>query len=62
MSKENIDNRKEVFAKLLKEAQETGQQVSPDQIKQYVEGVLKQIVDQEVAQFNNEIEQLLGTE
>lgn len=61
MSKDNIKNRKAVFEQLLKEAQATGQTVSEDQVKQYVENVLKQVVDQEVAQFDSEIEQLLGS-
>ena len=61
MSNDNIKNRKAVFEQLLKEAQATGQTVSEDQVKQYVENVLKQVVDQEVAQFDNELEQLLGS-
>jgi flagellar biosynthesis/type III secretory pathway protein FliH len=62
MSKANIKNRKVTFEQILKEAQATGQTVSEDQIKQYVESALKQVVDQEVAQFNSELEQLLGSE
>lgn len=62
MSKDNIKNRKATFDQILKEAQATGQTVSENQIKQYVENVLKQVVDQEVAQFDSEIEQLLGSE
>jgi hypothetical protein len=62
MPKDNIKNRKATLEQILKEAQATGQTVSEDQIRQHVENVLKQIVDQEVAQFDNEIEQLLRSE
>jgi flagellar biosynthesis/type III secretory pathway protein FliH len=58
----NIKNRKATLEQILKEAQAAGQTVSQDQIKQYVETALKQVVDQEVAQFDSELEQLLGSE